>query len=303
MHWKTCGVIPFVVLFATASAFGASKKDISDCQQADDLDRTIAGCSRVLNDRGESQGYRAIAYNNRGFVWHDKGDLDRAIADYNEAIRLDPKQANAYRNRGNAWREKGDLDRAIADLSEAIRLDPKYANAYVNRGNVWHDKGDIDRAIADYNEATGLNPKDLAYRFRGYFYFYMSDFAAAAADLLHANDLADNAYAMLWRYLARGHLKQDGAPELGVNAARLKNKDWPYAVIDFYLGRRSLAEMRAAAGKPDEKCGAEFYIGEWHLLRGSMANARPALLAAADTCPKTFIEYIGAVAELKRLGP
>jgi hypothetical protein len=55
MHWKTCGVIPFVVLFATASAFGASKKDISDCQQADDLDRTIADCSRVLNDRGESQ--------------------------------------------------------------------------------------------------------------------------------------------------------------------------------------------------------------------------------------------------------
>jgi tetratricopeptide (TPR) repeat protein len=303
MHWKTCGVIPFVVLFATASAFGASKKDISDCQQADDLDRTIAGCSRVLNDRGESQGYRAIAYNNRGFVWHDKGDLDRAIADYNEAIRLDPKQANAYRNRGNAWREKGDLDRAIADLNEAIRLDPKYANAYVNRGNVWHDKGDLDRAIADYNEATGLNPKELSYRFRGYFYFYMGDFAAAAADLLHANDLADNAYAMLWRYLARGHLKQDGAPELGVNAARLKNKDWPYAVIDFYLGRRSLAEMRAAAGKPDEKCGAEFYIGEWHLLRGSKANARAALLAAADTCPKTFIEYIGAVAELKRLGP
>jgi lipoprotein NlpI len=159
------------------------------------------------------------------------------------------------------------------------------------------------RAIADYNEATGLNPKELSYRFRGYFYFYMGDFAAAAADLLHANDLADNAYAMLWRYLARGHLKQDGAPELGVNAARLKNKDWPYAVIDFYLGRRSLAEMRAAAGKPDEKCGAEFYIGEWHLLRGSKANARAALLAAADTCPKTFIEYIGAVAELKRLGP
>jgi tetratricopeptide (TPR) repeat protein len=303
MRWKTCGVIAFVVLFVTAPAFGASKKDINDCQQADDLDRAIAGCTRILNDRGESQGYRAIAYNNRGFVWQDKGDLDRAIADYNEAIRLDPKQANAYRNRGNAWREKGDLDRAIADLNEAIRLDPKYANAYVNRGNVWHDKGDLDRAIADYNEATGLNPKELSYRFRGYFYFYMGDFAAAAADLLHANDLADNAYAMLWRYLARGHLKQDGAPELGVNAARLKNKDWPYAVIDFYLGRRSLAEMRAAAGKPDEKCGAEFYIGEWHLLRGSKANARAALLAAADTCPKTFIEYIGAVAELKRLGP
>jgi tetratricopeptide (TPR) repeat protein len=140
MRWKTCGVIAFVVLFVTAPAFGASKKDINDCQQGDDLDRAIAGCTRILNDRGESQGYRAIAYNNRGFVWHDKGDLDRAIADYNEAIRLDPKQANAYVNRGVVWREKGDLDGAIAEYNEAIRLDPEQAIAYSNRGNAWHDQ-------------------------------------------------------------------------------------------------------------------------------------------------------------------
>ena len=58
---------------------------------ADDQDRVIAACTRFLNDRGESQGNRAGAYNDRGIAWHDKGDLDRAIADYNEAIRLNPK--------------------------------------------------------------------------------------------------------------------------------------------------------------------------------------------------------------------
>ena len=166
------------------------------------------------------------------------------------------------------------------------------------------DKGDLDHAIADYTEAIRLNPKESRlYQHRGYLYFYMGDFAATAADLLRANDLADNAYAMLWRYLARGRLKQDGAPELGVNAARLKNKDWPYAVIDIYLGRRSLAEMRAAAEKPGDKCEAEFFIGEWHLLRGNNADGRAALQVAADTCPKTFDEYAGAVAELKRARP
>jgi rhomboid protease GluP len=61
--------------------------------------------------------------------------------------------------------------------------------------------------------------------------------------------------------------------------------------------------MRAAAGKPGDKCEAEFYIGEWHLLRGNNADARSALQAAADTCPKGFVEYDGAVAELKRLRP
>jgi lipoprotein NlpI len=74
-------------------------------------------------------------------------------------------------------------------------------------------------------------------------------------------------------------------------------------VIDFYLGLRSLAEMRATADRPKEKCEAEFYTGAWHLLRGSNAEARTALQVAADTCPKTYVEYTASVVELKRLEP
>jgi len=106
---------------------------------------------------------------------------------------------------------------------------------------------------------------------------------------------------MLWRFLARGRAGEDGTSELSANAARLKTKDWPYAVLDFYLGRRSLEAMRAAAAKPDEKCEAAFYAGEWHLLRSSKMDAKAALQVAVDTCPKSFFEYYGAVAELGRL--
>jgi tetratricopeptide (TPR) repeat protein len=63
-----------------------------------------------------------------------KGDTDRAIADYNEGVRLNPKYAVAFYNRGNAYSRKGDTDRAIADYSEAIRLYPKYALAFCWRG-------------------------------------------------------------------------------------------------------------------------------------------------------------------------
>src|SRR5258707_1124819 len=87
----------------------------------------------------------------RGVAWYVKGDYDRAIADYDEAIRLHPRYAPAFNNRGNVWYRKGDKDRAIADYDEAIRLDPKYAPAYTNRGNAWSGKGDNDRAIADYD--------------------------------------------------------------------------------------------------------------------------------------------------------
>ena len=79
-----------------------------------------------------------------------KGDYDRAIADYNKALELDPKDATAYNNRGFTYDNKGDYDKAIADYDAAIRLNPEYARAYNNRGFTYDKKGDYDRAIADY---------------------------------------------------------------------------------------------------------------------------------------------------------
>ena len=106
---------------------------------------------------------------------------------------------------------------------------------------------------------------------------------------------------MLWRYLARTRTGDSSAKELTANAARLKNKDWPYPVVEFYLGQRSAVEMSSAATKPEERCEAQFYLGEWHLLRGNRTQAVESLRTAVNTCPKTFYEYDGALAELKRL--
>ena len=92
-------------------------------------DQRINGCSSIIQSSRETRRNLAIAYYSRGLAYYDKGDDDRAIDEYNEAIRLDPKYAQAYFNRGNAYYQKGDDDRAIADYSEAIRLDPKYVCA------------------------------------------------------------------------------------------------------------------------------------------------------------------------------
>jgi lipoprotein NlpI len=86
-----------------------------------------------------------------------------------------------------------------------------------------------------------------------------------------------------------------------LNVVRLENKDWPYPVIELYVGKRALTEMHSAATKPEEVCEAQFYSGQWHLLGGNRSAAVSALQAAADTCPKTFVEHEGALAELKRL--
>ena len=60
------------------------------------------------------------------------GDHDKAIADFSEAIRLDPKRADAYYGRGTAYGHKGEYDKAIADYSDAIRLAPPKADAYLD---------------------------------------------------------------------------------------------------------------------------------------------------------------------------
>src|SRR6516225_5830016 len=83
----------------------------------------------------------------------------RPFADDTEAIRLDPLTPEFFDNRGLAYADNGDYDRAIADYNEAIRLRPE-AKFLDNRGNSYNYKGDYDRAIADYDRAiaTGSVP-------------------------------------------------------------------------------------------------------------------------------------------------
>jgi tetratricopeptide (TPR) repeat protein len=133
------------------------------------------------------------AYYNRGNAYNNKGDNDRAIADYTQAIRLDPNYAAAYNNRGIAYNDKGDNDRAIADFNQAIRLDPNYAIAYSNRGNAYYSKGDYDRAIADFNQAIRLDPNfAAAYSNRGNAYNNKGDNDRAIADFNQAIRLDPN---------------------------------------------------------------------------------------------------------------
>ena len=118
-----------------------------------------------------------------GITYYQKGDFDAAIAGFDEAIALNPADAEAYYNRGAAYAEKGEIDRAIADFDEAIALNPADAEAYYNRGAAYAEKGEIDRAIADFDEAIALNPADAeAYYLRGFVHSEEDDFDAAIED-------------------------------------------------------------------------------------------------------------------------
>ena len=63
-----------------------------------------------------------LPINNRGYAYNETGDYDKAIADCDKAIELDPEDATAYRSRGDAYEEKGDYDKAIKDYDMVLQL-------------------------------------------------------------------------------------------------------------------------------------------------------------------------------------
>jgi tetratricopeptide (TPR) repeat protein len=118
------------VLLATAASAvfailsgAALADDKSDCQNNQDRELQIKACSSILQRDAKD----AIAYYKRGVAYQFKGDLDRAIADYNKAIEHRPSYAHAYESRGSAYASKGVYTNAVADVTKATELARKKA--------------------------------------------------------------------------------------------------------------------------------------------------------------------------------
>jgi tetratricopeptide (TPR) repeat protein len=174
------GFFSFISLMA---ADPASADDRSTCAQRGHEER-IAACSRLI---AKSGGRDAVAFDNRGAEYGSKGDYDRAIPDFSEAIRLNPKYVDAWRHRGAALLRKNEFERGIADMTEVIRLDPRNLEAYNERGLAYYTTGDPERALADYNAAIRINPRfKFAYYNRARLYGAKQDHGQAIADLSEA---------------------------------------------------------------------------------------------------------------------
>jgi len=99
----------------------------------------------------------AIGYGHRGYGYLKKGELDLAIADFTEAIRLcGDDYSDYYLNRGIAYENKGEIKTAFADYNEEIRLYPNCSSAYYNRSRLYARIGDVNSAIADYAKFSAL---------------------------------------------------------------------------------------------------------------------------------------------------
>src|SRR5271165_6125534 len=245
----------------------------------------------------------------RANVWLKRKELDTAIADYNEAIRLKPGSAGvAHQGRGRAWRDKKDYDKAIADCNEAIRLDPGYAVAYNSRGKTWSAKKDYDKAIADYNEAIRLYPGYVrAYCNRGVA-FLLTGSAKVGEDARKVLELEGwrgeySQYAVLWGYfgLRRAGNADSAKRLLDDAAARCDTTAWPYPVIRYLRGELDQTAMLAAASDNDKMTVARFYLGLDLALKGRYEEAREHYRWVKEHGNPSLFQFTHALAELDKL--
>jgi protein O-mannosyl-transferase len=124
--------------------------------QKGQLDEAI----RQIQEAVRLHPHYAEAHYNLGVVLVGKGQTDAAIRQFEEAIRLKPDLAEAHNNLGNALRIKGQTAEAIRRLQEAVRLKPDFVTAHNNLGLALAQHGEIDGAIRQFQETLRLKPDD-----------------------------------------------------------------------------------------------------------------------------------------------
>ncbi|MTJ11156.1 tetratricopeptide repeat protein [Anabaena sp. UHCC 0187] len=129
----------------------------------------------------------AIAYSNRGLNYGKQGKIDLEIADYTQAIVINPQLADAFNNRGIVYGKQGKTELAISDFNQAIAINPKFTDAYTNRGVAYIQAGKIELAIPDFNQAIAINPQNAnAYTMRAVAYENQGKIELAIVDYIQA---------------------------------------------------------------------------------------------------------------------
>jgi tetratricopeptide (TPR) repeat protein len=132
-----------------------------------DDDKIVEACGALIDNENTAKADRIKALTARAAVFTRKDQLDRAIADDDAVLRLDPTLADTFNDRGELWWKKGDRPKALADFAAAIKLNPEHPAA---RGNYKRLAQELERLGAlmavhgkpSFNCATARRPVEKA---------------------------------------------------------------------------------------------------------------------------------------------
>jgi tetratricopeptide (TPR) repeat protein len=197
---------------------------------------------------------KAENYVERADLYFEQKEYDRALADYEQALRVAPDNADALFGRGCTHLQRDEDDLALADFSAVIRLAPGAAEAYVYRGGVYADRKEYGPALADFNEALRLDPRSAdAYVGRGKALRDQKDFDGALADFRQATRLEPdspegyNELAWVWATCPRADLRNGNvALEYATRACRLSDWADPLCLDTFAAAYATLGDFDQA---------------------------------------------------------
>jgi tetratricopeptide (TPR) repeat protein len=283
----------FVLMHIAGFGGSAIAQTVDQQQQcpAPDPDLSISGCTAMIQSGHETQQKLPLDFYNRGYAYFGKGQSDRAIEDFDQAIRLNPNLAQAFLGRGGVYLGNGQPDRAIEDFDQAIRLNPNYALAFNSRGNAYSGKGltacrpgsfppcasaiaQYDRAIEDFDQAIRLNPNyALAFNNRGNAYLVKGQPDRAIEDFDQAIRLNPN-FALAFISRGRAYFSK------GLTACRPASLPpcasaiaYDRAIEDFDQAIRLNPNDLMAAWAYSERSGAKSAKGDFAGAAADLAKA------------------------------
>jgi tetratricopeptide (TPR) repeat protein len=161
-------VVSTIALPIAVPAFAQQSEDLARCNNTENQfsnDQQIGGCTALITSGRLKGNNLATAYNKRGLAYalrknrFDREDFNRAMDDWTQVIRLNPKDDVALNNRCEARAKLGLVPEALADCDASLRILPNDDDALKNRGFAYLKLGQIERAISDYDAALKQKPK------------------------------------------------------------------------------------------------------------------------------------------------
>lgn len=225
--------------------------------------------------------------------------------------RLPPKlRARTLIDRGINLDNLGRTAPAAKDLQEAIQIDPRNADAHSALAVNALIRGQYDQSRSEAAAALGLAPTQVGPRYtRVYANFFGASYADARAelvDILKDPAEVERSYASLWLYLTARRAGEDGAAAIANYLPSGQQPDWPYPVLAWLTNKIDFPDALAATkkdnlGDPNKQCELYFYAAQKYLADGNVTKAREYFQRSLDTGVIEFNEYAFSARELQRL--
>ncbi|QIZ75932.1 lipoprotein NlpI [Ferrimonas lipolytica] len=248
-------------------------------RQADpQLEVSVAKITELLHSGKMEAEEQSKLFYERAIRYDALGLRTLARLDFNQAMHLQPAEANVFNFMGIYATQASDFDKAYESFDAVLELDPEYNYAYLNRGIASYYGGRTDLAVIDFTTFYQLDKQD--------------------------------AYRVVWLYLAEQALDPVSAKSnLQQRVALLDSNDWATGLAKFYLGEIDEGQLLQSArrgltkkGEMGERmCEAYFYLGKQARIDGEPSRAINLYKLALATNVYEFVEHRYALLEMRQI--